>query len=148
RKVAKLLKYYGDIPSVNDITANTLLRGVSGTPQAKAVAETETVDVKEMVQDDPLLRWESHFGPGGKLMLYRQWAHGKAILYSNCYAKTHAYLRYLVMEAKQVTPDLSDDDIEHHIINNSTHKGMMTCEWPCPKCPKGYTKIQHLPTAH
>jgi hypothetical protein len=80
-------------------------------------------------------------------MLYRYWCSGpkKCVLYSNFYMKTHDYLLFLVTEARRVTPGVRDSEIEHNIINNSTHKGMMTCEWPSETCPKGYDVIEQLP---
>jgi hypothetical protein len=110
-------------------------------------------DPKAMVYNDPVLQVAASFNGSSKLFLYRQWTcnssgeGGKAILYSNSYVKTHAYLRFLVNEARRVTPDLDENNVEHHIINNDTHKGMMTCEWDCPKKPKGYDQIRGLPTA-
>jgi hypothetical protein len=112
------------------------------------------IDAKETVLNDPVLDWMMAFTDdtreGGKLRLYRHWVRygdgvGKALLYSNCYAKTHAYLQFLVQEARKVTPDVELDKIDHNIINNSSHKGMMTCEWPCPEKPDGYDEINNLP---
>ena len=82
-----------------------------------------------------------------KSMLYRYWSSHpkKCVLYSNYYMKTHEYLRFRAAEARRVTPQVRDSEIEHNIINNSSHKGMMTCEWPAEKCPKGYTVIENLP---
>jgi hypothetical protein len=111
-------------------------------------------DPKAMVLTDPVLVMSATFNGSGKCYLYRQWTptedgkSGKAIIYSNTYLKTHAYLRFLVNEARRVTPDLDEAEVEHNIINNATHKGMMTCEWKCPKKPKGYDQIASLPTAY
>jgi hypothetical protein len=110
-------------------------------------------DPKVMALTDPVLVVSAMFNGSSKLYLYRQWTptedgkSGKAILYSNSYMKTHAYLRFLVNEARRVTPDIDEAEVEHHIINNNTHKGMMTCEWKCPKQPKGYDRISQFPTA-
>lgn len=79
--------------------------------------------------------------------LYRYWCRNpkKCVLFSNFYTKTHDYLLFLVTEARRVTPDVRDSEIEHNIINNSTHKGMITCEWPSEKCPDGYDVLDNLP---